>query len=183
MTNERPSVEHLRVFGSGAYVFLPAEIWANKLSPKSELMTYLGTAPGSKGWIFMRSPNNVVFTAAQATFDESYFPWCPKTPGVHANTKVQEDEPYKDPCTCQKNGTCHCPVPGDEEETTLSQYSKGKQKESRPQPARDQQYEQNFPPLAPAPPPPAPQRPEPRRSGRAVPPHFEVAPDSFNMPS
>ena len=46
---ERPSVEHLRVFGCGAYVFLPVEVRANKLAPKSELMTYLGNAPG---WTF-----------------------------------------------------------------------------------------------------------------------------------
>ena len=52
---ERPSVEHLRVFGCGAYVFLPAEVRANKLAPKSELMTYLGNAPGAGGFMFMKS--------------------------------------------------------------------------------------------------------------------------------
>ena len=43
---EKLSVDHLRIFGCGAYVFIPAEIRANKLAPKSELMTYLGNAPG-----------------------------------------------------------------------------------------------------------------------------------------
>ena len=50
---ERPSVEHLRVFGCGAYVFLPVEVRANKLAPKSELMTYLGNAPGAGGFMFI----------------------------------------------------------------------------------------------------------------------------------
>jgi len=44
---ERPTIDHLRVFGCGAYVFIPAETRANKLAPKSELMTYLGNAPGA----------------------------------------------------------------------------------------------------------------------------------------
>ena len=77
LTGIRPSIDHLRVLGCAAYVFIPAEVRTNKLSPKSELMTYLGTAPGGKGWIFMRTPNNIVFTAAQAIFDESMFPKCP----------------------------------------------------------------------------------------------------------
>jgi len=50
---ERPSVAHLRVFGCGAYVFIPAETRANKLAPKSELMTYLGNVPGANGFVFM----------------------------------------------------------------------------------------------------------------------------------
>ena len=67
---EMPSVEHLRVFGCGAYIFLPAEVRANKLTPKSELMTYLGNAPGAGGFMFMRSPNNVLFYSTHCIFDE-----------------------------------------------------------------------------------------------------------------
>ena len=74
LNNERPSVAHLRVFGCGTYVFIPAETRANKLAPKSELMTYLGNAPGAQGFMFMRSPNNVLFFATQCIFDESLFP-------------------------------------------------------------------------------------------------------------
>ena len=77
LTGTQPSIDHLWVLSCTAYVFIPAEVRTNKLSPKSELMTYLGTAPGGKGWIFMRTPNNVVFTAAQAIFNESMFPKCP----------------------------------------------------------------------------------------------------------
>ena len=78
VNNERPTVDHLQVLGSGAYVFFPAEIRTDKLTPRSELMTYLENAPGVKGWIFMHSPNNILFTAAQATFNESFSPRCPK---------------------------------------------------------------------------------------------------------
>ena len=63
---EQPRVDHLRVFGCGAYVHIPPETRKNKLAPKSELMIYLGVAPGGHGNIFMRLPNNVVFTSAPA---------------------------------------------------------------------------------------------------------------------
>ena len=74
----KPSISHLRVFGCGAYVFLPEEVRVNKLAPKSELMTFIGFADGVKGYLFMRSPNNVVFTAVKALFDEKMFPKCPE---------------------------------------------------------------------------------------------------------
>jgi hypothetical protein len=50
---------------------------SNNLSPRSELMTFIGIIEGTKGYIFMRSPNNVIFTAIQALFDEKLFPKCP----------------------------------------------------------------------------------------------------------
>jgi hypothetical protein len=50
---------------------------SNNLSPRSELMTFIGIVEGTKGYIFMRSPNNVILTAVQALFDESLFPKCP----------------------------------------------------------------------------------------------------------
>ena len=73
----KPDVAHLRVFGCGAYIFLPKDICTNNLSPRSELMTFIGLSEGTKGYIFMRSPNNIVFTAIQALFDETLFPKCP----------------------------------------------------------------------------------------------------------
>ena len=36
----KPDVTHLRVFGCGAYIFLPEEVRANKLNPKSELTPF-----------------------------------------------------------------------------------------------------------------------------------------------
>ena len=82
LKGDKPYVNHLRVFGCRAYVFIPAEVRGNKLAPRSELMTYLGTHPGGKGWLFMCSPNNVIFSAAQATFDEAFFPKYPSSRGV-----------------------------------------------------------------------------------------------------
>ena len=136
MTGERPTLHYLRVFGSGAYVFTPSEVRENKMSPKSELMTYIGMAPGKHGWLFMRSPRNVLFTAAQATFDESLFPKCPKTT-FYTNTRLQTNAPpvkhCKDGDHCVGGKHCHCPIPdsGDEEDLPpmLSSNSKGKGKE------------------------------------------------------
>ena len=71
---EAPDISHLRVFGCGAYVHIPPETRKNKLAPKSELMIYLGPAPGGHGNIFMRISTNVVYTSAHALFDETLFP-------------------------------------------------------------------------------------------------------------
>ena len=49
----------------------------NKLNPKSELMTFLGYPQGSKGYLFIRGLNNVLFTATQALFNEILFLKCP----------------------------------------------------------------------------------------------------------
>jgi Reverse transcriptase (RNA-dependent DNA polymerase) len=56
---------------------LPEDVQSNNLSPRSELMTFIGITEGTKGYIFMRSPNNVVFTAIQALFNETLFQKCP----------------------------------------------------------------------------------------------------------
>ncbi len=77
LTGSKPDISHLRVFGCGAYVFIPPEVRKNKLSPKSELMIYLGVGAGGHNHKFMRMPNNVIFTAVQALFDEHMFPKCP----------------------------------------------------------------------------------------------------------
>ena len=92
LNNERPSVQHLQVFGCGAYVYIPAETRANKLAPKSELMVYLGNAPGANGFTFMRSPNNVLYYATHCIFDELLFPRC-KALEKWPNTRVHEQPP------------------------------------------------------------------------------------------
>ena len=73
LQHTKPDVAHLRVFGCGAYLFFPEDISTNNLSPRSELMSSIGLSEGTKGYIFMRSPNNIVFTAIQALFDETLF--------------------------------------------------------------------------------------------------------------
>jgi len=118
LSKVRPSIDHLRVLGCGAYVFIPTEIGENKLAPKAELMTFLGNHSGGKGYIFMRRPNNVIFSAAHATFDESMFPRCPKTI-PYMNTRLREVAPPIAPCT---GSTCQCPIlPQDDEESSPHQ--------------------------------------------------------------
>ena len=113
LTGTRSSIDHLQVLGCATYIFIPAEVCTNKLSPKSELMTYLGTAPGSKGWIFKHTPNNIVFTAAQAIFDESMFPKCPVSK-VRPSTRLQTPAPLPKLCPDGKYD-CQGPPIGDDE--------------------------------------------------------------------
>ena len=75
LNNEIPNISHLRVFGCGAYVHIPEARRTNKLSPKSELMIYLGRQAGMKADTFMRTPNTL-FYSDKALFDELYFPKC-----------------------------------------------------------------------------------------------------------
>ena len=113
LSRNRPSIDHLRVLGCATYVFIPAEVCTNKLSPKSKLMTYLGTAPGGKGWIFMHAPNNIIFTATKAIFDESMFPKCPVSK-VQPSTRLQTPAPTPNICP---GGKCDCqglPIGDDE---------------------------------------------------------------------
>ena len=76
MEHTKPDVTHLCVFGCGVYVFLPEEVRTNKLNPKSELMMFIGYPAGTKGYLFMRSLNNVLYTAVQALFDETLYLKC-----------------------------------------------------------------------------------------------------------
>jgi len=78
INGEIPNVTNLRIFGCGAYVYLPEDVRQNKLAPKAELMVFLGFPAGTKGFLFMRLHNNSLFTGATATFDEAMFPKCPK---------------------------------------------------------------------------------------------------------
>ena len=77
LNGELPDISHLRVFGCGAYVFIPEEVRVNKLAPRAEVMTFLSYTDGTKGFKFMRKPNNIIFHAVTALFDEYMFPHCP----------------------------------------------------------------------------------------------------------
>ena len=98
LTGAKPDISHLRVFGCGAYVHLPEEKRQNKLSPKSELMIFLGFPAGVKAFRFMRLHNNSLFIGTTAVFDETIFPKCPdmKRRGV---TEIGQDpdNSQKDP--------------------------------------------------------------------------------------
>jgi hypothetical protein len=95
LTGNKPDISSMRVFGCGAYVFIPPTRRHNKLSPKSELMTYLGEVEGMKGYRFMRS-GNIVYYSAQALFDEELFPRC-KTQPRRLTTRVNKPRVVQPP--------------------------------------------------------------------------------------
>jgi transposase InsO family protein len=98
LNNEIPDISHLRVFGSGAYVHIPESRRKNKLSPKSELMIYLGRPSGMKGDMFMHTPNTL-FYSDKALFDEMLFPRCSnqQTPGKIRGTTQLDEPPSNQP--------------------------------------------------------------------------------------
>jgi Integrase core domain len=75
LRKEKPDVANLRVFGCLAYVYVPKEKHLNKLSPRSEKMTYIGYAEGYKGFHFMTEKNSI-FVSTTATFDKTVYPHC-----------------------------------------------------------------------------------------------------------
>ena len=91
------------------YVHLPEDVQTNKMAPKSELMVYIGVAPGNKSnFLFMRSPNNVLFTSAHALFNEAYFPCCAKPTCTQPTAQVtppisDEHEPIRPPPPADNN--------------------------------------------------------------------------------
>jgi len=83
-TGDKPKISHLCVFGCGAYVYLPNEVRANKLSPHSELMIFIGYE--NNGYRFMcHTQGNVIFCSTQAIFDEGHLP---KYPSSHSREKT-----------------------------------------------------------------------------------------------
>ena len=92
---EVPSIGHLRVFGCGAYVHIPADARKDKLSPRGELMIFLGYLDGMKGYLFMRLPNNVLFKGVTAIFDENMMPKCDKVV-KRRNTPLGDKQPSKE---------------------------------------------------------------------------------------
>ena len=79
LKRDKPNMSYLRVMGCRAYIFILEEVCVNKLAPRAELMTFLGYTNGTKGFCFMQSPNNIIFQATTALFDECMFPHCPDT--------------------------------------------------------------------------------------------------------
>jgi len=110
LKGELPNIDHLRVFGCGAFVYLPATARANKMAPKLELMTYVGVAPGNERNFLFICSTNAVFTAAHAVFDECHFPCCPKNwreplenPFGRVNPKPTTDWPGNPPDDIDSN--------------------------------------------------------------------------------
>ena len=53
INGQKPDIKYLRVLGCAAWVWLPEAKRLNKLSPKSELMIFLGFDTNVKGFKFM----------------------------------------------------------------------------------------------------------------------------------
>src|SRR3984893_12489818 len=107
---QKPDISKLRVFGCGAYVYLPPSVRKNKLSPKSELMVHIGIVDGIKGYRFMR-PNGSIFTAPSALFDEEMYPRC-KTQTRRPTTRL--NEPVDEQPSQATEDAPHAPPPPDE---------------------------------------------------------------------
>jgi len=97
-TDEKPKISHLRVFGCGAYMYLPNEVRANKLILHSELMIFIGYE--DNGYRFIcHTQGNVIFRSTQAIFDEEHFPRCPlshlreQTPPGRLTPEIESSAP------------------------------------------------------------------------------------------
>lgn len=64
-----PSVGHMRVFGSTAYVHIPKEK-RRKLDPVSEKGVFLGYEPTTKGYRILRDRDGVIVVTRNVVFDE-----------------------------------------------------------------------------------------------------------------
>src|SRR5487761_1184924 len=93
--HEQPDISMLRVFGCGAYVYLPPTVRKDKLAPNSELMIHLGQAEGIKGYRFMRDSGRI-FTAPDVLFDEELYPKC-KTQYKRPTTRIHEPRDEQPP--------------------------------------------------------------------------------------
>jgi hypothetical protein len=67
------------VFDCGTWILILLETHANKLAPKSKLMTLIGA--DKFGYIFMHALNNVVFCSLNVKFVEDFSPKCPDNKG------------------------------------------------------------------------------------------------------
>jgi len=100
-TGKKPDLSGLHVFGCAAYVFIPKESCDDKLSPRSELMIFLGYAGAN--YNFMRhQKGNIIYTAKTAIFDEGWYPKCKpdhekrKDSGSTKNPKINPPPPASD---------------------------------------------------------------------------------------
>ena len=179
LKGEVPIIDHLRVFGCGAFIYLPATARANKMAPKSELMMYIGVVPGNEhNFLFMHS-TNVLFTAAHAVFDKRHFPCCSKNrckplenplgrvipkPSTSRLGNNPDDSDGDDDAE-HDHGFLHHPAQGDDQKCEAT--TPAPEEEPRQTPPRTPS------PVVPAPAPrmPSPARnpppPAPRRPGRA----------------
>ncbi|KAF7761821.1 hypothetical protein Agabi119p4_9813 [Agaricus bisporus var. burnettii] len=143
----KPKIDHLRVFGCVAYVFIPEEKRQNKLTPRSEYMTFVGYI--ESGYIFLRQRNNrALFVSPTAIFDEGIFPLCPNG-GIGRIAIPREPETSTDDLT--SNSDNNAPEPS--EQGSVPSFD-----------LDPSLYDPNEPDVPPRPTNPTPPRSEPPRS-------------------
>ena len=69
-TGDRPTLSHLRVFGSTAYVHIPKERRSGKFGPHRQLAIFVGYPEGVKGWRFWDPETKKFIIAREAAFLE-----------------------------------------------------------------------------------------------------------------
>ena len=174
LKGELPAIDHLRVFGCGAYVYLQTTARDNKMALKSELMTYIGVAPGNEqNFLFMRS-TNAIFTATHVIFNERDFHCCPKN--KHNPLEIPQGTVPPPKATSQPGNN-----PDDVDDDSIDHdhgYPKHPAKDDNPKQEapnapEDELHQQQTPPHTPSPvPPPAPRMPSPARNPPPLaPPH------------
>ena len=94
LEKKKPDLQFFKVFGCTTYVFLPQDKRANKHSPKSEQMIYLGIKDSIKGYLFMRMPNNILFIGTTAIFIKDQFPRCPLNK-IHGQQPCDDTEHHE----------------------------------------------------------------------------------------
>src|SRR6266853_2123586 len=129
LNGKAPDIFHLKVFGCSAYVHIPKETCANRLTPKSKLMAYLGHTEGIKVFKFMCLSNNILYYSTTTLFDETLFLKC-STPGKKRGTiRIGEPCASQPPIELVKDTTpsdYNLPTPHTpkQEEQVLDQASK-----------------------------------------------------------
>src|SRR5258707_1647515 len=73
LKGSKPDISYFKVFGCEAWVYISKERCQNKLSPKSEVMTFIGYDPSTKGYKFMTRENKI-FISSHALFIKSRYP-------------------------------------------------------------------------------------------------------------
>ena len=165
-----PTISHLCVFRCSAYVHLPAETRHDKLDPKSQLMIYLGIAPGNEHNSIFMHPNNSLHTSAHAIFDENLFPCCS---GARPHKPISDKPSYP-----HQHPPKEAPASNDDLDD-FPDFSHTHKKIKIPEqaPSLDSEPEPEREP-SPAPPPPPPPITPPRHTPQldvppALPRHFE----------
>src|SRR6266550_1298747 len=92
LTGKKPDVSYFKIFGTKAWVYIPHESRENKLTPKSEIMTFIGYELNAKAYRFMTNTNQFK-VSTQAEFDETKFPRAKPLDINNTNNNISNGKP------------------------------------------------------------------------------------------